>query len=87
MKGLAVALAGMAIYIIVSFANSLMLLWIYSGIPSIYIKNRQGPIPSPEGLQTEKDIWSGCSPSRTTFWVLQEKKQPVQIMVCWFMPS
>ena len=61
LKGLAVTLLEMAKYVIASSANSLILLWVDSGISLIYIK-------TPDRTGHESD----CSPCRTTLWVLED---------------
>ena len=45
----------MARYVIVSSANSLILLWIDWAYRSYTLRTDRGPIPSPKGLQSEQD--------------------------------
>ena len=74
-------------YIMVSLANSLMLLSIMSGKLFIYKRNRQGPCTEPCGTPDITGQVSDSSPSSTTRWVLFERKDPIQVITSLFMPK
>ena len=72
----------MARYIIVSSANSLILLWNDSGMSFMYIKNRHGPSTEPWSTPDKTGHESDLSHSRTALWVLDERKESSQVTVC-----
>ena len=74
-------------YMMVSSANSLMLLLIESGMSFMYMRKRQGPSTDPWGTPDSTGQAPDCSPSRTTFCDLPDKKDLIHAITVVFMPS
>ena len=74
-------------YMMVSSANSLMLLLIESGMSFMYIRKGQGPSTDPWGTPDSTGQAPDCSPSRTTFCDLPDKKDLIHAFKAVFMPS
>ena len=74
-------------YMMVSSANSLMLLLIESCMSFMYMRKRQGPSTDPWGTPDSTGHAPDCSPSRTIFCDLPDKKDLIHAITVVFMPS